>query len=276
MLDSMDAILPPLKFPSLKSLSLVFPEASAEVELDAHGSAAVNGLLDGVAPTLARLSISGDAIWRRASFSCFRSLQEMELIFTSTFGGLHNVLAHCTTITSLTLLPSSSAHQLFAALDAHPNALPCLTTFKFLNHMQLEMVLDAHVQALCKFLQNKKHLRRLDVLLDGPERAEILLLESLSALRSIEVLGIDFVRYDWQPEDILAFERVIPPRLSALRLQPVADELHAPYKEAWLAMVRLGSLVSTQDAYMQERRISDLSSSRARPCGICTSLRPSR
>ncbi len=240
MVQYMASILPPFNLVGLRSLSFVIPESGADVELDERDLDAVNRLLDTVAPTLIRLSISGDAIWRRESFGSFLTLRELELVSTATFGGLHNILNHCTALTSLTLIPAPFSDELFAALDAHPNTLPGLTAFKYFNHTEVEVIADEHVQALCKFLKNKQRLRRLDVLLDGPERGEVPLLELLPALPALEVLGFDFVRYEWLPEDVLAFERVIPARLSALRLQPGVEEVHAPYRESWLKLVRLG------------------------------------
>lgn len=144
MLQHMATILPPVNFPSLKVLSLVFPHCAVKVEPEACDSDAIDRLLDTVGSALTRLSISGDAIWRRESFASFLALQELELIYINTFIGFHNILRHCDTLTSLTILPAFSSHPdaMFAALDTHPNTLPRLTAFKYLNHIMVEVAND--------------------------------------------------------------------------------------------------------------------------------------
>ncbi|KAM5534144.1 hypothetical protein V8D89_012164 [Ganoderma adspersum] len=239
--EDVDALLPHIcHFPNVRSLSLI-----RQGSWDGPGhniDAMVNNEVDIRTGTLARLSISGDVIWRRGSFS---GLQELELIFTMSYE-FADVLRHCTGLTSLTLLPVELARpdEIFPAFGAHPNALPRLTAFKYLNPMGSEAPITSEdVAALCDFLRNKKHLRRLDVALHMDDREDDLYLELLRELPALEVLGFDSARGDWVPsEDIAFFERVIPARLSALRVGQLVlvhePDLCAAYRAEWLKLFK--------------------------------------
>lgn len=244
----MASVLQPVhRFLSLQFLSLVFPE---DTEVDIHDDA-IKSLLDTRAPTLTHLSISGEIIWSCQSLGSFRALQELELIYTTTFNGLGDILVNCTTITSLTILPTEWDYtgQLFTALEEHPETLPKLTAFKYLTPSEVSCgVRIEHVLALCKFLKNKTRLRRLDVRFDGRKRVECPLLELLPGLPMLEVLGFNFTRGErWMPEDILPFERGIPIHVSALHIERLLDhdpdvvndhpDSYAPCREAWLKLV---------------------------------------
>ena len=252
MLEDMDAALPQIyRFPSLQSLSLV-RQASG----DGPGHNASPEMIDGQqldikTGGLTRLSISGDVVWRREAFS---GLQEFELIFTDSLAGFADVLRHCVALTTLTMLPHFvGPDEIFAALNSHPDALSHLVAFKYLGAVGSMGATFEQIEALCEFLKGKKHLRMLDVGFSGDNRDEDVFLELLPELPALEVLGFDFMRGNWKPDDIAFFERVIPPRLTALRVghRVLVDEpkaCQAPYRAGWLNLVRPYSLPSTGTA----------------------------
>ncbi|PIL26350.1 hypothetical protein GSI_12106 [Ganoderma sinense ZZ0214-1] len=228
--------------------NVFFPE---DTEVNTHDDAIIR-LIDTKAPAITRLSVSGEVLWTCQSLSSFRALQELELIYTNTFNGLGEILVHCATLTSLTILPTECAYlgQLFTALEAHPGALSNLSAFKYLAPSEDScMVTVERVISLCKFLKNKRCLRRLDVKFDGNDGVERPLLELLPELPALAVLGFSFVRgARWMPEDIIPFERAIPAHVSALRLEHfldrgmgVVDDGLDPYtscREAWLKLFK--------------------------------------
>ena len=239
----MDALLPHIyHLQNLQSLSLI--RQCAWGGPGYNTDATVNDQVDIGTDALAHLSISGDIDWRRESFS---GLQELELIFTMAYD-FASVLRHCAALTSLTLLPTELCHpnDVFHPFRAYPNALPRLTAFKYLNPMGSEApITSRHVAALCDFLKNKQHLRRLDVALHMDNREDEVLLEILRDLPALEVLGFDSARGDWVPsEDMAFFERVIPARISALRVGQLVlvhdPDLCATYRAEWLKLVRPG------------------------------------
>ena len=241
--EDVDALLPHIcHFPNVQSLSLI-RQGSWGGPGHNIDSITVNEV-DIKTSTLAHLSISGDAIWRRESFS---GLQELELVFTMAYE-FADVLLHCAALTSLTLLPVELCRpeEVFPPFRAHLNALPRLTAFKYLNPMDSDAPITSDdVAALCEFLKNKRHLRRLDVALHMDDGEDEVLLEILRDLPALEVLGFDSARGDWVPsEDIAFFERVIPARLSALRVGQLVlvhdPDLCATYRAEWLELVRPG------------------------------------
>ncbi|KAI1787081.1 hypothetical protein LXA43DRAFT_736889 [Ganoderma leucocontextum] len=232
MLEHMAPVLPRSvdRFSSLRSLSLVFPDANAGVEFNARDDAA-SRLLDIKDPIITRLSISGEALWGcRQPLRSFLALQELELIYTAMDSGLRDILAHCAAITSLTLLPTECTDlgQLFMALEEHRDTLPGLTSFKYLAPRQFDVATTA--LALGEFLKNKQCLRRLDVMFHGDHRMDYWFLELLPNLPTLEVLGFNFVR---RQGEILSIERAIPAHVSALRLGPLidldVDDQESPY-----------------------------------------------
>ncbi|KAM5534147.1 hypothetical protein V8D89_012167 [Ganoderma adspersum] len=228
--------------------NIFFPE---DIEVNTHDDT-IKCLLDARAPTLTGLTISGEIIWSCQSLGSFRALQELELIYTNAFNGLGEILVNCTTITSLTILPTEWAllEQLFTAFEEHPETLPKLTAFKYLAPSEISCMIKVEkVLSLCEFLKNKSCLRRLDVRFDGINRVEYPLLELLPELPSLGVLGFNFTRRErWMPEDILPFERAIPIHVSALHLEHlwdhdadvVNDQLdpHTSCREAWLKLFK--------------------------------------
>ena len=107
--------------------------------------------------------------------------------------------------------------DVFIALDKHAEALPDLTSFKYKDNGS-HLTTSEQVLALCKFLKNKKQLRRLDVALDAADEAVVPLLELFPELSELEVLGFDILRTAWMPRDIETFDRAIPLKITALRV----------------------------------------------------------
>ena len=127
MLEDMDVVLPQIyRFPSLRTLSVI---RQGTIAGHGHntGGKVYGSILDIRTDMLTRLSVSGDVIWRRGSFS---GLHELELIFIISLRlvGFDEILRHCAALTSLTIVPTdlTDPDEIFPPHSAH-NPAPSRT-----------------------------------------------------------------------------------------------------------------------------------------------------
>ncbi|TBU21863.1 hypothetical protein BD311DRAFT_869709 [Dichomitus squalens] len=187
-------------------------EGGAGVAL--HATQIALGALSG---TLFRIAVSGDLVWG-CSVRSLLGLQELEVILPEEPGGLALILRHCISLRSLSLFVLES-DDLFSCLEACPTSLPDLRAFKFIHRDATFAHRNAEI--LAQFLRNKKKLRSLDVEISvdfdqGVHEQQ--LLEAITELTGLEVLGLNFQRPAWRLSDIELFDKHIPKGVTALRI----------------------------------------------------------
>ncbi|KAI0753834.1 hypothetical protein C8Q74DRAFT_1373760 [Fomes fomentarius] len=193
--------------------------------LDVHGAARPTNLS---VPSLNWIS--------RGSFlSSCSDLQEIELTspFEGAALGFEWVLTSCPQLRSFIILriPAGIRNSEVTTLCKHSAALPLLTSFK----MSATDYTPLHDYSA--FLFEKKHLRRLDLMI----RDNIIhTIRSVSLhLPSVEVLGIDLSRLLWSQIHHLLFVQHLPPKLSALLVRGV--QIGAVSAEEWATLFRTQS-----------------------------------
>lgn len=116
--------------------------------------------------TLRHLSIWRDGIWA-IPLPVLSGLQELSMLDPSNLDRLGVIFAHCAQLRSLAIacIGADCGLEVLAALQAAPNALPYLTSFKLVLSREAYFP-DAG--PFIEFFQNKEGMRRLDLQLNQP------------------------------------------------------------------------------------------------------------
>lgn len=187
---------------------------------------------------LAALSVPGDAATILCSTKKLHTLTHLALCNTRHLRNVDSVLEHCVRLESLWISQSHSLHNhdpsevsaLFQVLQAHPDALPCLTHLKIT--ISSDYTQNMPMDILAAFVARKKHLRCLDWEDPLIETDELLpLLSVLPSLPALEVLGLylrigDDSMAEWLRSG--ALNVYIPERVTALRLSSNYED-HGPH-----------------------------------------------
>lgn len=151
------------------------------------------------------------------------------------------ILHHVISLESLTLhgLIDSSRSRVFRGFEEYPAALPRLHSLKLLS---VDYHKISHIDVLCRFLEGRTSLRRLDFEIEAPWPCIILLLASFRRLPSLEVLGISAGDLNTRAR-MEATASDLPKTLTALRLSGLRD-LAAVDANVSLPLVYLINVVS--------------------------------
>lgn len=218
-----------------------------------------------VPTTVLYLRVLGDAVWD-TPLRVLSGLYELSLQRAESLGTLEVVFRTCSQLRTLNILTVSAtggAHAL-SALQAAPDALPYLTSFKFICASEL---VNVNFDALPAFFKNKSGMRRLDLRLDIPlEDLDIYtrFLDIFAGLPELAVVGLMFNVPTFTHEHLLLLDERLPLGLSALLLSWAsysADD--TVQKEDWIAMVSSRS-DSSRWCYLSEP-ISSVSAAQATP-----------
>ncbi|KAH9929746.1 uncharacterized protein B0H18DRAFT_996065 [Fomitopsis serialis] len=166
--------------------------------------------------SLTQLAAPSRAIWECP----IRILQDLTHLTIDNGGHLGNITLlfhHCAQLQALHIvLRPDSPMDLYAALEAHPSALPHLT------HLKLQLtrpaVITTEREALAGFIRTKKRLRCLDYS-DASTTVELApVLTAIRSLSSLEVLGLDLCLEDVGRGQCDSLRDAMPDGLRALRL----------------------------------------------------------
>lgn len=253
------------QFKSLQALSLAGNLCDLFHYGEPGAKSFVKSCVQHVPATILSLRVTGDAIWDTPLYMLSR-LYELTLQNTENLGKLEVVFRNCSqlrTLNILTVNPIGGAQALYA-VQAAPDALPYLTSFKFICAYEL---VDVNLDALPAFFKNKSGMRRLDVRLDIPlEDLNIYtrFLDLLAGLPELAVVGLMFNVPTFTREHLRLLDERLPLGLSALLLSWAsysADD--TVQKEDWIAMVSSRS-DSSRWCYLSEP-ISSVSAAQATP-----------
>lgn len=195
-----------------------------------------------VHPTLRYLTLPGDSIWH-APQHVFSGLHELSLHNPAGLEDFNVILQHCSQLRTLNLRIDNwdCSDELFAALEAAPDSLPHLTSFKLLCDND---VFDFVPLTLTTFFKNKPMMRRLDLRFellfeDVDELAYFL--DIIAGLPRLEVIGLRLECADFTHEHLQLLDARLPLHLSALLLAWAFDPDYGSNTVAerdWIAMVR--------------------------------------
>ncbi|KAI0753836.1 hypothetical protein C8Q74DRAFT_1373762 [Fomes fomentarius] len=231
------AVLSLAAFTGLHSLHL-YDGSVLEPKLE-NGEGYIYSTIETNSITLTRLSISGDVIWA-CPIRSLTNLHELELILPNELGGLALIFRHCVDLRSFTLHLNSVAddHPLFPLLQSNPTALPALTAFKLISHLDFD-VTSAHGQILANFLENKTKLRMLDIdcTSQWPDEERVQsYLNILPALPALNVLGLNLI--GCYGEDVLLLDKLIPINVTALMLHVEVHFSEDALLRGWIDLLR--------------------------------------
>lgn len=190
--------------------------------------------------TLRRLSVSVYSLLD-APLHMLSGLHTLSLKQPRSLATLGTVLRHCVQLRTLDIVTGSEycEDQVLSALDANPDALPRLTSFKLL------CVDDAFVadhEPFLAFFQNRPGMRRLDLRFDIPfddvdEYTEFL--DIFAGLPQLEVAGLMLRGKDFTDEYLRILDERLPRGLSALLLHWEFVGPNTVPQSDWITMVRL-------------------------------------
>lgn len=195
-----------------------------------------------VHPTLRYLTLPGDSIWD-APQHVFSGLHELSLHNPASLEDISVILHHCSQLQTLNLRIDNwdCNAELFAALEAAPDSLPHLTSFKFLCD---DMIFDFGFRPFTTFFKKKPMMRRLDLrfehLLEDVDELACFL-DIFAGLPRLEVIGLRLECADFTHEHMRLFDARLPLHLSALLLAWAFDPDDGPspvVEQDWIAMVR--------------------------------------
>ncbi|EIW57071.1 uncharacterized protein TRAVEDRAFT_73323 [Trametes versicolor FP-101664 SS1] len=195
-----------------------------------------------VHPTLRYLTLPGDSLWH-APQHVFSGLHELSLHNPASLEDFSVILQHCSQLQTLNLRIDNwdCSDELLAALEAAPDSLPHLTSFKLLCDND---VFDFVPLTLTTFFKNKPMMRRLDLRFellfeDVDELAYFL--DIIAGLPRLEVIGLRLECADFTHEHLQLLDARLPLHLSALLLAWAFDPDYGSNTVAerdWIAMVR--------------------------------------
>ncbi|KAM5534148.1 hypothetical protein V8D89_012168 [Ganoderma adspersum] len=226
-------------FSRLRELCSVDGDFYSSLSVEDPRAHALHLALDGMARTLTRVSVVGDAIWG-CSVRSMVHLQELEIVLPGTAAGLDLVFKHCVSLHSLTLF-TRARDEFLSVLQRNPAALPDLRVFKFIYWLNQEAFGDQQAQTLATFIKSKGRLTLLDVEIRGQgyDMCDRPLLEAIAQLPHLEVLGFTLVRSAWEQGDIQFFREHLPQRLAALRVSVCLNEAHnTVFPSEWLDLIK--------------------------------------
>lgn len=266
MLNDNEAPRALTQFKNLQSLSLAgdmcnFPHYGNQ-ELETMVTACIHH----VPLTVLRLSVLGDSVWD-TPLGLLSGLHELSLQWPQSLEKLGIVFQHCLQLRTLNILINDVAckPQFIAALEAVPDALAHLTSFKFISCSREAPNISPDL--LAAFLKNKQAMRRLDLEFNSSFKdiTEFTrFLDMFASLPQLEVVGLVLSGERFTREHLQLLDERLPLGLTALLLNwsfRSADD--AVQKEDWIAMVsRINSIRGSQ--FISER-ISSVSIAQATP-----------
>lgn len=187
---------------------------------------AYHALMEATRDSLTELSIVGGLVWD-SPIHTLRDVTHLHLELPVPLSNIDLLFRHSAGLQSLTLICGVVEDTgLWTVLMEHASALPGLTSFK-LHISPNTTVTESMATVLFDFLQQKKSLRRLDIAAGAgwTHRETTPVLERISKLQSLEVLGVDLQYHSlgWRHlEDLL---RLIPHGITALRIKATATDV---------------------------------------------------
>lgn len=215
-------------------------------ELESRSIPAVIAANTGTLRTLRGLS---DEVWAQLPpLSNFAHLHELEIVAIQSYDGLHALFEHCAALHAFTLLHATQ--ELIPVLHNHPQALPDLDSFKIWG---VHYTVD-DITVLAKFVRQKRHLRRLDVMVrtythrrrtEDPSPVLMPLLEILNTLPDLRILGLSFRVTSPEGDHVRYLEAHLPKNLTALLVWMDRPSVSVPAQH-WIELVRTGQFSSAQ------------------------------
>ncbi|KAH9926649.1 uncharacterized protein BXZ73DRAFT_102905 [Epithele typhae] len=196
--------------------------------------------------TLHHLVAPGALIWRLPS-RVFEGLHTLDITSTTTVDGLHAVVGHCNSIRDFSLVltglhSDENLHTIAVAL--RPHKLPLLVAFKIVFKDNCMPSTENHILLLTEiasFLWDRKGLRRLHIqpaYYSRPgEGATSPLILVMPTLPNLTTLGLE-IGCPLKLDRLILLETLIPPTVTALRLDCIFRNLHKPFQDRFLDIIR--------------------------------------
>ncbi|OJT03105.1 hypothetical protein TRAPUB_6333 [Trametes pubescens] len=228
------------QFKKLQALSLAGDMCNFPHYGNPEPESMVTACIQHVPLTVLRLSVLGDSVWD-TPLRVLSGLYELSLQRPQSLDKLSVVFQHCSQLRTLNVLIDNVAckPQFIAALKAAPDALPHLTSFKFIACSRGAFNIDPDLFAA--FLKDKKAMRRLDLTFYNPFKdiADYTrFLDMFASLPQLEVLGLVLKGEKFTREHLQLFDERLPLGLSALLLSWEFRSVVDIQKEDWIAMLK--------------------------------------
>lgn len=190
-----------------------------------------------VPSTLLHLSIWREGIWA-IPLPVLSGLQELSMLDPTNLDRLGDIFGHCAQLRSLAIacIGADCGLEVLAALQAAPNALPYLTSFKLVLSREA-YIPDADPSI--EFFKNKEGMRRLDLQFNrlypfGDVDEYSRFLDIFAQLPQLQVVGLDLTGPALRLEHLELLDERLPLGLSALLLK-------------WSTYTSIASGIDTQD-----------------------------
>ncbi|EJF64849.1 hypothetical protein DICSQDRAFT_167001 [Dichomitus squalens LYAD-421 SS1] len=209
------------------------------LDQDADEPSLIRDVLEANANTLRALRLAGETCDQCLPMPSFASLAELDIVGIQGHEELGELFAHCTHLRALSLVFTYAEDVLIPVLRAQPKALPDLDSFKIWS---VDYSGD-DLAVLARFLQKKKRLRRMDVMVRVDARwlaADTALLitpilEIMPKLRELQVVGLSVRVASLQKEHIQDLEVYLPDNLTALLIWVNISSSSVPADE-WIEL----------------------------------------
>ena len=224
--------------PSLHDLTS-FAAMDKDFVPDSNECPTIRAVIEANATTLRALALTGDVWAQWPPTPSFANLAELDLVCIESSSELGDIFAHCTRLRSFTLIYAEI--DVIPVLVAHPRALPNLDSFKI---WAVDYTGD-DVAVLARFLQSKKRLRRMDVMVRTDAQwlvADNLLLltpvlEILPKLPELQVVGLSVRVASLEKEHLQELDVHLPDSLTALLIWTNITSSNVPAND-WIELVR--------------------------------------
>ena len=201
----------------------------------------VLGLVEANASSLDTILIHGDALWS-APLVSLRRFTLLDAVHLSALPGILDI----TGITELKLsVMDRGIRQMIDALSAAPDACPRLTALKLVcddGETVKTQAVSCDMLPVAIFVKNKRSLRRLHVVFYSVVRVdERPLLEAISDLPELHVVGMDIARDSFTKADLEFLDAKLPMNLTNLLL-------YSEFEQSEPSGMEIATVVSYSDA----------------------------
>ncbi|KAF7971760.1 hypothetical protein HWV62_20025 [Athelia sp. TMB] len=236
-------VLHTLDLRQLRSLSCLVPRDMIDLEEPARDTCCTLDLVTANLNTLQELALDGilSLPWN-LPVRTFENLKDLTLVALRDLHGLELVLRHSSNLESF-IVENTRDDQLFSILAQNASSIPLLSSLKIISSGDWFHE-ESHYLALSMFLQDRQHMRRLDIHMIAPIQVVMIILPTLLSFKRLSALGLSLTSsaFPGMPVDYTSLPQFLSDSLEAVRFRVFLEE----------AMERLATLPSLRYLSLQK------------------------
>lgn len=218
-------VLHTLDLRQLRSLSCLVPRGMIDLEEPARDTCCTLDLVTANLNTLQELALDGilSLPWN-LPVRTFENLKDLTLVALRDLHGLELVLRHSSNLESF-IVENTRDDQLFSILAQNASSIPLLSSLKIISSGDWFHE-ESHYLALSMFLQDRRHIRRLDIHMIAPIQVVMIILPTLLSFKRLSALGLSLTSsaFPGMPVDYTSLPQFLSDSLEAVRFRVFLEE----------------------------------------------------